>query len=95
MAISSFEYIETGFMILVFAIVSIGVLALMQQYFTKELFKPKETHGAVDASAAANAKLLLKIDAPSSYRRTSYFISDNYGIFCICQYHAFCTGNTI
>jgi hypothetical protein len=61
----AFEYIETGFMILVLVIVSIGVLALMQQYFTKELFKPKETHGAVDASAAANAKLLLKIDAPS------------------------------
>lgn len=60
-----FEFIETGIMILVFAIVSIGVLALMQQFFTKELFKPKETLGSVDASAAANAKLLLKIDAPN------------------------------
>jgi hypothetical protein len=60
-----FEFVETGIMILVFVIVSIGVLALMQQYFTKELFKPKETLGAVDASAAANAKLLLKIDAPN------------------------------
>ena len=60
-----FEFIETGIMILVFAIVSIGVLALMQQYFTKELFKTKETLGAADASAAANAKLLIKIDAPS------------------------------
>ncbi|MDO8997106.1 MAG: hypothetical protein Q7U77_10810 [Sediminibacterium sp.] len=60
-----FEFIETGIMILVFAIVSIGVLALMQQFFTKELFKPQETLGSVDASAAANAKLLLKIDAPN------------------------------
>ncbi|MFN3300871.1 MAG: hypothetical protein ACK41Z_11840, partial [Sediminibacterium sp.] len=42
-----FEFVETGIMILVFAIVSIGVLALMQQYFTKELFKTKETIGAV------------------------------------------------
>lgn len=60
-----FQWIDQGIVLVVFAIVSIGVLALMQQFFTKELFKPKETLGLVDASAAANAKLLLKIDAPS------------------------------
>lgn len=58
------QWIDQGIVLVVFAIVSIGVLALMQQYFTKELFKPKETLGPVDATAAANAKLLLKIDAP-------------------------------
>lgn len=60
-----FQWIDQGIVLVVFALVSIGVLALMQQYFTKELFKPKETLGSVDASAAANAKLLLKIDAPN------------------------------
>lgn len=60
-----FQWIDQGIVLVVFAIVSIGVLALMQQYFTKELLKTKETLGAVDASAAANAKLLLKIDAPN------------------------------
>jgi hypothetical protein len=60
-----FQWIDQGIVLVVFAIVSIGVLALMQQYFTKELFKTKETLGAVDASAAANSKQILKIDAPN------------------------------
>lgn len=63
-----FEFIETGIMILVFAIVSIGVLALMQQYFTKELGKTKDRVGkigTVDVSIAADAKQLLKIEAPT------------------------------
>lgn len=60
-----FQLIDQGIVLVVFAIVTIGVLALMQQFFTKDLFKTKETLGAVDASAAANAKLLLKIDAPN------------------------------
>ncbi|MBT9483796.1 hypothetical protein [Sediminibacterium sp.] len=60
-----FQWIDQGIVLVVFAIVSIGVLALMQQYFTKDLFKTKETLGAIDVSAAANAKLLLKIDAPN------------------------------
>lgn len=60
-----FQWIDQGIVLVVFAIVSIGVLALMQQFFTKDLFKTKETLGAVDASTAANAKLLLKIDAPN------------------------------
>lgn len=60
-----FQWIDQGIVLVVFAIVSIGVLALMQQYFTKDLFKTKETLGAVDASAAANSKQLLKIDAPN------------------------------
>lgn len=63
--IKKLQLIDQGIVLVVFAIVSIGVMALMQQYFTKELFKPKETLGAVDVSAAANAKLLLKIDAPN------------------------------
>ena len=60
-----FQWIDQGIVLVVFAIVSIGVLALMQQYFTKDLFKTKEPLGAIDVSAAANAKLLLKIDAPN------------------------------
>ncbi len=58
--IRKLQWIDQGIVLVVFAIVSIGVLALVQLYFTKELFKTKETLGAVDSSAAANAKLLLK-----------------------------------
>ncbi|MDP3392449.1 hypothetical protein [Sediminibacterium sp.] len=53
-----FEYIETGIMVLVLVTVSIGVLGLIQQFFTKEL--PRSFH-AKDASAA---KQLIKIDPP-------------------------------
>ncbi|OYW78532.1 MAG: hypothetical protein B7Z27_07285 [Sphingobacteriia bacterium 32-37-4] len=55
---TAFEYIETGIMVLVLVTVSIGVLGLIQQFFTKEL--PRSIH-AKDASAA---KQLIKIDTP-------------------------------
>lgn len=61
------EFIETGLMVLVLGMVSIGVLALMQQYFTKELFKSKnalDEMDAVDKSNASNAKQLMRIEAP-------------------------------
>ena len=63
-----YQWIDQGIVMVVFAIVSIGVLALMQQYFTKELFKTKDRVGkigTVDASIAAGAKQLLKIEAPT------------------------------
>jgi hypothetical protein len=55
---TAFEYIETGIMVLVLVTVSIGVLGLIQQFFTKEL--PRRIH-AKDVSAA---KQLIKIDTP-------------------------------
>ncbi|MBA4258936.1 MAG: hypothetical protein C0446_07215 [Chitinophaga sp.] len=53
--------------IAIVVIESFGVLALMQQYFTKELFKSKnalDEMDAIDKSKAANAKLLMKVEAP-------------------------------
>jgi hypothetical protein len=54
-----FEQIDKVIMIVVFVIVCIGVIALLQQFFTKELIKTKSTRDA------ANAKLLLKIETPN------------------------------
>lgn len=55
------QWIDQGIVLVVFAIVSIGVLALMQQYFTKELFKTKETLGAVDTCFLHRKYYLKKI----------------------------------
>jgi hypothetical protein len=52
------EWIDKGIVIVVFVIVSVGVIALMQQFFTKEIVKHKNTQDE------ANAKLLMKIEAP-------------------------------
>ncbi len=53
------DVIDKIFMIIVFLFVSIGAIALIQQFFTRELNKPKNT------ADAANAKLLMKIEAPN------------------------------
>jgi len=52
------EQLDQVIMIAVFAIVGIGVLALVQQFFTKSLVKPASN------GDAANARLLMKIEAP-------------------------------
>jgi hypothetical protein len=51
-----FEMIDSVIMMVVFLVVSVGVLALMQQFFTKGLTQPKDT------LEAANAKLLMKVE---------------------------------
>lgn len=54
-----FELLDKTFMITVFVIVSVAVIALMQQFFTKEIIKSKKTQ------EAATARLLMKIEIPN------------------------------
>ncbi len=54
-----FEWFDKAIIFVVLILVSVGVIALMQQFFTKEIIKPKKTQDA------ANAKLLIKIEAPN------------------------------
>lgn len=52
-----FEKIDRVIMIVVFVVVSVAVVALIQQFFAKGLAAPKDTR------EAANARLLMKIEA--------------------------------
>lgn len=58
-----FEMIDSVIMIVVFVVVSVGVLALMQHFFTKGLTGPRDTKDA------ANAKLLMKIEVNNQLAR--------------------------